>query len=101
MHLPAVNQLSRGADTDVSCHSLSLSFFGVLLAVVVTVINPLGLIAANGTVNTRPLRKRTFKQYWRWMAAGCHKWADSKICLCMADKKPAGAVYSMNLISRG
>lgn len=27
----------------------------------------------------------------RWMAAGCHKWADSKICLCMADKKPAGA----------
>ncbi|HBL4915168.1 TPA: hypothetical protein LR156_001016 [Enterobacter hormaechei] len=28
---------------------------------------------------------------WRWMAAGCHKWADSKICLCMADKKPAGA----------
>lgn len=25
------------------------------------------------------------------MAAGCHKWADSKICLCMADKKPAGA----------
>ncbi len=27
----------------------------------------------------------------RWMTAGCHKWADSKICLCMADKKPAGA----------
>lgn len=27
----------------------------------------------------------------RWMAAGRHKWADSKICLCMADKKPAGA----------
>ncbi|EQB8492650.1 hypothetical protein ACYUTZ_002711 [Escherichia coli] len=30
----------------------------------------------------------------RWMAADCHKWADSKICLCMADKKPAGAGYS-------
>ena len=27
----------------------------------------------------------------RRMAAGCHKWADSKICLCMADKKPAVA----------
>lgn len=26
----------------------------------------------------------------RWMTAGCHKWADSKICLCMADKKAAG-----------
>jgi len=28
------------------------------------------------------------------MAAGCHKWADSKICLCMTDKKPAVAGYS-------
>ncbi len=27
----------------------------------------------------------------RWMAAGCHKLADSKICLCMVDKKTAGA----------
>ncbi|MEG6445863.1 hypothetical protein, partial [Enterobacter roggenkampii] len=53
-------------------------------------INPLGLIAANGTVNTR--LQRTFMCFnGRWMAAGCHKWADSKICLCMADKKPAGA----------
>lgn len=30
MHLPAVqHQFSRGADTDVSCHSLSLSFLAV------------------------------------------------------------------------
>lgn len=42
MHLPAVQrQLARGADTDVSCHSLSLSFLAVYcLPLWVTVMMP-------------------------------------------------------------
>ncbi len=44
MHLPAVqHQFSRGADSDVSCHSLSLSFLAVYcLPLWVTVMMPPG-----------------------------------------------------------
>ncbi|HBT3253713.1 TPA: hypothetical protein MBF53_000464 [Klebsiella aerogenes] len=66
-----------------------------IIKFIVIHITLVALSPASGT------RKTSALNLWRWMAAGCHKWADSKICLCMANKKPAGAGRLFLWVSSG